>query len=113
MYPPGDGKGRVGWRTGKRRGPRRFAHDRRGSLCFFEDVSPARKACSIPRSSTQGKGGSRGGRAGRTSARREEVTYMAKEPGKPQPGKPEPGKPQPGKPEPWKPDPGKPQPGPR
>ena len=52
-------------------------------------------------------------REGRTSARREEVTYMNKEPGKPQPGKPEPGKPQPGKPEPWKPDPGKPQPGPR
>jgi hypothetical protein len=45
---------------------------------------------------------------GRTSARREEVTHMEKEPGKPQPGKPEPGKPQPGKPEP-----GKPQPGPR
>ena len=43
MYPPGDGKGRVGWRTGKRRGPRRFAHDRWGHLCFFEDVSPSMK----------------------------------------------------------------------
>jgi hypothetical protein len=50
---------------------------------------------------------------GRTSARREEVTAMHKEPGKPQPGKPEPGKPQPGKPDPWKPEPGKPQAGPR